>query len=470
MAHERDVRNDNSSVSADPYVRWDAKTGAYWAYSTEGADDGWYYGIYTSPDLSTWSKIRAEHEWYFLFHSGRYTEPRLVANTSNTRFEEASKIGVAVSRSPAGPFVEIANRPIDYYPFDPIIMTLILMTSPYLVPPSSPAVGDTAPLGTYIPSIDPNVLWDDDGSIWLSSRAMPKTLPVVHESYRTCTRASRGMGRLSQLELPGPTRKDGFVPVISYKLQPQAWENAHVSDYVASNGTLKNRRWSEGSTTIKRYDSFGQPVYFLTYSANNYESPDYGIGYAYAHSVTGPYYKSGSNPILSQDASRTSSTWHLLDGHGSILYYPHHARPNSSADRYLYTSRLFVEPDSLYIGFGADAGDLRLPSGVAPFSIKASPLADPGNGTSRWNVSVHAGSGAPFDLASPQNRVWAEAADGSAVSVEGSIVTVAGAKSGESVRVVYQRARSNATEPWVDVAQSRGLAWELSTVEAEVSL
>jgi hypothetical protein len=34
--------NDNSSVAADPYVRWDAGTGQYWAYSTEGADDGWY--------------------------------------------------------------------------------------------------------------------------------------------------------------------------------------------------------------------------------------------------------------------------------------------------------------------------------------------------------------------------------------------------------------------------------------------
>ena len=41
-------------------------------------------------------------------------------------------------------------------------------------------------------------------------------------------------------------------------------------DYEASNGTLKNRRWSEGSTTIRTVDSFGEPVYFLTYSANKY--------------------------------------------------------------------------------------------------------------------------------------------------------------------------------------------------------
>lgn len=96
--------NDNSSAAADPYVRWDVNTGAYWAYSTEGADDGWYFGIYTSPDLSTWSKIpggaikndsagvwaqdwfwapecyyNEQTGWYFLFHAGRYTEPKPVA-------------------------------------------------------------------------------------------------------------------------------------------------------------------------------------------------------------------------------------------------------------------------------------------------------------------------------------------------------------------------------------------------------
>ena len=51
------TNNNPSTIAADPYVRWDAGTGAYWAYSTEGADDGWLYGIYTSPDMATWSKV-----------------------------------------------------------------------------------------------------------------------------------------------------------------------------------------------------------------------------------------------------------------------------------------------------------------------------------------------------------------------------------------------------------------------------
>lgn len=46
-----------TNLAADVYVRWDTSTNAYWAYSTEGMDDGWLFAIYTSPDMTTWSKI-----------------------------------------------------------------------------------------------------------------------------------------------------------------------------------------------------------------------------------------------------------------------------------------------------------------------------------------------------------------------------------------------------------------------------
>ncbi len=39
-------------------------------------------------------------------------------------------------------------------------------------------------------------------------------------------------------------------------------------------------------------------VYYMTYSANSYESPFYGIGYATADQVTGPWTKYEGNPIL----------------------------------------------------------------------------------------------------------------------------------------------------------------------------
>lgn len=49
--------NNATTIAADPHVLYDKKTGLYWAYSTDGADPGWYYGIYTSPDLATWTKV-----------------------------------------------------------------------------------------------------------------------------------------------------------------------------------------------------------------------------------------------------------------------------------------------------------------------------------------------------------------------------------------------------------------------------
>ena len=177
------------------------------------------------------------------------------------------------------------------------------MSPPYLTPPATLAAGQQAPLGTYIPSIDPNVFWDADGAIWLffSRNAYrnwvwsaefgkyveessiyavrlddawwrdpaARTLPAVHPAFRDAHRGTpRGWVTSVNASFPGPTRKDGWVSVIAYALQPQAWENAHVNDHAASGGTLKDRRWAEGSTTVRTVDSDGEPVYFLTYSAN----------------------------------------------------------------------------------------------------------------------------------------------------------------------------------------------------------
>src|SRR4051794_36385830 len=49
--------NDASLAAADPYVLYDAPSRSYYAYSTEGADDGSYFAIYRSADLVTWKKL-----------------------------------------------------------------------------------------------------------------------------------------------------------------------------------------------------------------------------------------------------------------------------------------------------------------------------------------------------------------------------------------------------------------------------
>ena len=108
---------------------------------------------------------------------------------------------------------------------------------------------------------------------------------------------------------------------------------------------------------------------------------------------------------------------------------------------------------------------------MVPLSIDAEQLDDAGNGTTSWNVSVSAASGALFDFTNPQNRVWVEdAGNATVVSINASVVTLAGAESGATFRIVYQRARANATEPWADVAQFQGLADTPTIVGTEITV
>lgn len=123
------------------------------------------------------------------------------------------------------------------------------------------------------------------------------------------------------------------------------------------------------------------------------------------------------------------------------------------------------------MGFGADAGDLRLPSGVAPFSIYSNST---GNGT--WSVSVESKDSVAFNLSSPANRLfaWVENGDSSGntttsldvdVDVVGGNVTVNGIiPQGAKMKVVYQRARYNETQPWANVSQVEGLGGEWEVV------
>ena len=49
--------NNAALPAADPYVLHDKRSGYYYAYSTDGADPGYYFGVYRSADLATWQKV-----------------------------------------------------------------------------------------------------------------------------------------------------------------------------------------------------------------------------------------------------------------------------------------------------------------------------------------------------------------------------------------------------------------------------
>ena len=69
--------------------------------------------------------------------------------------------------------------------------------------------------------------------------------------------------------------------------------------------------------------------YYLTYSANSYESPAYGIGVAVSESVTGPWIKSEKNPVLQFAGGLEGVGHHALftDARGKrrIVFHSHNS-------------------------------------------------------------------------------------------------------------------------------------------------
>jgi hypothetical protein len=497
--------NDGALPAADPYVLHDAASGYYYAYSTEGADPGWYYAIYRSADLVTWEKLphgalSAKGQWgndwfwapevyrnprtglYFLFYAAK-ADPKAKQWFGYSSFEEPSKIGVAVSRSPEGPFRNVSPHPIDWNPYDPSYHDVNLIMGPdQKKPPATEAEGEQAPLGTYIPTIDPNVFfapggrkylyvsrnayrnwnWDSDLGKYIEESdiiAVPldgawwndptgRTMPQIAKSYRGRNAGSGG---------PSGPRRDGYVQILSYDDDKQAWENADVNDYATSGGEKKDRRWEEGSTTFTHAyrDASGhrRTAYYLTYSANNWETPQYGVGYAVADSPLGPFRKAPGNPILGQDAKLGEySTGHgdiERSPDGSQLYYVHHGRPTPSDEqRRLYTDRMrfagtvFGKPG---LTIDESTTDEPIPSGVAPYRIHASARTlSLRRGThAPLQAWVTSAGGVRLALGNPLNRVAVRSANPRVARVvvrNGGAARVIGARAGTTrIRLTYQR-------------------------------
>jgi GH43 family beta-xylosidase len=502
--------NDAAFAAADPYVMHDPRTGFYYAYSTEGADDGYYFAVYRSADLVTWEKaapgalpVDDPKQWgntwfwapevyynrrtrlYFLFYAAR-SDANAQAWFGYANFEEPCKIGVAVSRSPAGPFHNIANHPIDYNPYDPAYHDVNLIMGPdQKKPPATLQQGETAPLGTYIPTIDPDVFFDSSGRIYLyySRNAYRnwvwdpdlgkyieesniyaveltkawwndptgQTMPTIAPQYAGANASSGG---------PNGPRRDGWVRILDYDHNKQTWENADVNDYALTGGQNKDRRWEEGSSTLETHFN-GGTQYYLTYSANNWQTPQYGVGYAVSTNPLGPFHKSPTNPIF--QANPAIGEW--SPGHGSFawspdgtqLYYVHHGRPSpDEAQRRLYTDQLHFSSSQLdpwgnpTLSADEATTDRPVPSGVAPYHITASSRAiilRPGS-SKTVNFQVLSADGTPLALANPLNRldVWPSnpSVAVSSTGADGATVTVTGRSRGSAwLFAVYQRQRAD---------------------------
>jgi len=360
------MKRENEIIAADPFVLYDEVSGYYYCYSTNDAPNK-AFSIHKSKDKDNWEFVNYAldlthdniwgRDWfwapecyynpnnkhYYLFYSARVKRELTEEYFIDHLYEEDAKIGVAISSSPEGPFINMSNRPMDFLPFDPDYLNVEYLTDKMFEMDNDDILAN-ATKGNYIPCIDGNLLIEDNRIIMYFSRCCymncrydKRFKRFIESSNVACVELNTDWWFDKEAKIE-PTikdeykfidkdgrRKDKFITLISYDLEPQEWENGHVDDYKVFNKARKNRRWSEGSTTFKTKFN-GKECYALTYSCNCYEDKDYAVGIAFSDNALGPFKKYHANPIIT-DKNDVCSL-----GHGSLViednefYYFLHGR------------------------------------------------------------------------------------------------------------------------------------------------
>ncbi len=100
-------------------------------------------------------------------------------------------------------------------------------------------------------------------------------------------------------------------------------------------------RVNEGSFVVKH-----NGLYYMTYSANSYESPFYGIGVATATKITGPWTKYSDNPIYQKPGDLVgighSAMFTDKDGQLRIVFHAHNSKTKIHP-RHMYISTVKFE-------------------------------------------------------------------------------------------------------------------------------
>ena len=334
------VENPLPIALGDPYILR-ASDGNFYMYGTGGVADG--FMAYVSPDLNTWESLgqvyagNTDSSWavanfwapevyerdgkYYMFFSADWRE-------NPTGELENFRIGVAVADTPAGPFRELSSGPL----FDP-----------------------------GYPIIDANVFCDEDGKCYLYYSRCCYKHPVESEVADW----AREQGMFDEIEeswIYGVALKPDFSGVIGEPvllLQPPTKMDDAQSEWESRSVTSGevNRRWTEGSVTFKRGDT-----YYMMYSANFFGGKNYAVGYATAKSPLGPYTKAANNPVLEKNVEKGGIV--TGTGHNSVVTLPdgtmycvYHGRTADTGDeRVVFIDRMEIMPDGTLVVHGPTTG------------------------------------------------------------------------------------------------------------------
>ena len=124
-------------------------------------------------------------------------------------------------------------------------------------------------------------------------------------------------------------------------------------------------------------------LYYLTYSANDYQSQDYGVGYAMTRTLTGTWTKNSTNPILRRRDNLVGTGHHSLfidkDGRQRIVFHAHDSE-SSIHPRRMYIGnvdfngrRMLVTDDTI---IRPCSPDLFLKGNIVPSPVKLNYLGD----------------------------------------------------------------------------------------------
>ncbi|MCK9222820.1 MAG: glycoside hydrolase family 43 protein [Limnochordia bacterium] len=295
---------------ADPCVIR-ASDGRFYLYSTG-------LSVWSSDDLVNWKhegNVKPSNTWgvadfwapevveyedsFYLFYSAE-------------RLQGGKRIGVAISESPIGPFVDRGKPLFDF--------------------------GYAA--------IDASPFIDDDGRKYL---------------FYSKDQMGTGGGRYESHSY-GIELSDDFFSVIGEPVlltkPDQGWEMYSG-----------NHLWNEGQYVIKH-----NGTYYLMYSANYFGGPDYSVGYATSDYPLGPYVKYQNNPILSRGSwiGKISGPGHHSvcrspDGNEWFIIYHVHADPAvGGGNRRLSIDRMgFRQDGSIYVN-GPTLTPQPKPAGATP--------------------------------------------------------------------------------------------------------
>lgn len=257
---------------ADPYIL--KHNGVYYLYGT-GGNDG--IRVYQSSDMVTWTKAIGVKNGYALHKDDVWgdkwfwaPEVYFLNDKFYMFFSAEEEICVAESNSPLGPFVQ--------------------------------PVENQQPFHTNVKEIDTHLFIDDDGKkylyfvrftngneIWVAE--LNDDMKSIKEStLKRCIGATLGLQNWEKSTLdPQPGAKVNEGPFI-----------------------IKHNGW-----------------YYLTYSANHYQNPNYGVGYATSRSPLGPWIKYDKNPILIGNSKIRGTGHHSFvtvnSGCQYIVYHSHYS-------------------------------------------------------------------------------------------------------------------------------------------------